>query len=326
MKHIVENRLKENAETDLNINKDKHKVRNLKLTPFIFFITLAIVTGPIFAACRTLSLGVVITSNLSSPPNSRIFQQSEDLVDLRLHPNDTSTPSCAHPMPDEVKECNELEQQILASTLRLKWRFKIKNDDGSGYTLGHGNMGLATIREGRYLVTHNHSNVPLSGLKKGELTTVSVFSADGKPIWVDGPLEAITIAVENPETLVLDFDSYSGEGLFGSRGMASAKFKAWESLPLQSGMEVAQLNWDGVTIHIDWVTIEEVRTENGPPRLKLTNYVIPGASGGGIFWNGNHIANTWSQVTAYDESKGVVLYQHSVAALNSPQVTAQLQN
>jgi hypothetical protein len=227
-------------------------------------------------------------------------------------------------MPDEVQECDELERQILASTVRIEWHLWIKSDDGNGYTRVD-RIGHATIKEGRYLVTHNHSEISQSGLGNSEFDRISVITANGMPVWLKGPLYTITIAVENEETLVLDFGDYGGQGLFALMGVSSAEFKAWDSLPLQPGMEVAQVVWDGAAAHVDWVTIHDVVTHNGTPRLVLDNFVTLGTSGGGVFWHGYHVANTWSQKTVLNADSGAVLRQYSVAALNSSQVTTQIQ-
>jgi hypothetical protein len=90
-------------------------------------------------------------------------------------------------------------------------------------------------------------------------------------------------------------------------------------------MEVAQINWDGVTSHVDWVTIDQIIATGNSPQLELANSVAPGTSGSGDFWNGYHIANTRSQVTAYGENCGVVLREYSPAALNSLQGAGQLE-
>ncbi|MCP5014221.1 MAG: hypothetical protein GY938_02940 [Ketobacter sp.] len=290
----------------------------------MLLIVLTVVIGSTIAGWRTLSSTAATHGSLPGPPKPHASALNGNLENSAPPRISASSPVCAKPVPDKIDKCNELERQVLASTVRLEWRFKIKNDDGQ-YTFVDGSMGLATIKTGRYLVTHNHPSVPLSGLKKGELTTVSVFTANGRPLWIEGSLEAITITEEDPETLILDFGSYGGEGLFGSMGMVSAEFKAWESLSLQPGMEVAQINWDGETTDVDWVTIEKVITEDNLPKLELANSVAPGTSGGGVFWNGYHIANTRSQVTAYGQNSGAVLREYSVAALNSAQVAGQLE-
>ncbi len=233
--------------------------------------------------------------------------------------NDRTLPfSCINPLRGEKWKCAALERQILASTVRLEWRVSTRKDDGSGYD-SVGSIGHATIVAGRYLVTHNHTSiVSLSNPKDGERVVISVYTANGKLIW-EGSLVAITIVVENAETLVLDFGIYRGAEMFTTLGMASAELAAWESLPLQPGMEVAQIDWNGATTHVDWVTIENVITDSGVPRLELANFVMQGASGGGIFWNGYHIANNWYRETMNDVNSGTVMRQYSVTALNSTQ-------
>jgi hypothetical protein len=181
-------------------------------------------------------------------------------------------------------------------------------------------VGHATVKAGRYLVTHNHTHiVSLSDRKDGEIVQLSVSTADGDLIW-EGPLAAISVALEDPETLVLDFGTHKDQGFLTTLGLPSVEFKAWESLSLSPGMEVAQIDWDGATAHVEWVVIEDVVMDNGTPRLELANSVIRGASGGGVFWKGYHIANNWSQATTYDANSGAVTRQYSVVALNSTAV------
>ena len=86
---------------------------------------------------------------------------------------------------------------------------------------------------------------------------------------------------------------------------------------------MAQVVWDGETAYVDWVAIEDVVTERGTSRLELANLVTSGTSGGGVFWNGYHIANTWYQAYVFAEN-GVTISRHfSAAALNSPEVAVQ---
>jgi hypothetical protein len=284
----------------------------------IFLAIFIVAINGTLTSCRTMPLGAVVCSELSKLPNPRAFAKNDDLANGRARP----VPTCAKPRPADVHACQELEQQILASTVRLEWQRWTVNDKDLGYTLLDRSTGHATIKEGRYLVTDNHAGISLSNPKKGTFVTVSIFTADGDPIWQYARLNTITVAELNPETLLLDFGNYGGQGLFTAKGLSSAKFKSWDSLPLQSGLEVAQIGWDGATANVVWVTIDKVIRQGDTPRVELSNFVRPGASGGGVFWNGYHIANTWSQVTVCDKSSGAVLRQHSVAALNSPQVTA----
>ena len=268
--------------------------------------------------CRTVALGAIVCGNLSKLPNPRIFAKNDDLANGRANP----VPTCAKPRPADLRACQEIEQQILASTVRLEWQRWTLSEKNRDYTLLDGTIGYATVKEGRYLVTHNHTGMSLSNPNNGTFVTVSVSTADGDPIWQYARLNTITVTELNRETLLLDFGNYGGRGLFAAKGLPSAKFKSWESLPLQPGLEVAQIGWDEATASVDWVTIDKVIRQGGTPRVELTNFVRPGASGGGVFWKGYHIANTWSQVTVCDSSSGAVVGQHSVAALNSPHVTA----
>lgn len=277
------------------------------------------------AICPTLPVVGVIHRNLPGSPDLRVFHQNDDTANdhaLSIH---ASSLLCADPMPGESRRCEELEQQFLASTVRLEWHLWIMNDDDNRYSNVKRSVGHATIKEGRYLVTHNHPGMLRSDLENGQYITASVFSANGEPIWLEVPLSLLSIVVEEPGTLVIEFGNYVGRGPFVTTGLASADFITWESLPLQPGMEVAQVGWDGATAYIDWVMINEVMIESGSPRIELANFVTPGTSGGGIFWNGYHIANTWYQATELDPKSEVVLRQYSVAALNSPQVTATRQ-
>ena len=126
--------------------------------------------------------------------------------------------------------------------------------------------------------------------------------------------------------LVLDFKEYSGVGFFDSVGVPSAEFKAWDSLSLQPGMEVAQVDWDGSTAAVNWVKINSIRVVEGVPALELASFVAQGASGGGVFWNGYHIANNWSRATELAQNSEAIIRQYSVAALDSltPTLTSQM--
>lgn len=285
----------------------------------VFLITLATVTGCFLAGYPALPVAAGSHGTVPGRDRARASHPNGYLVG----PIDAPNPSCADPMPDEIKECDELEQQILASTVRIEWNLWIKDGDDNGYSRVD-RIAHATVKQGRYLVTHNHSDVLHSDIKNKGFNKVSLFTADGTLIWPKGPLNTITISVEDEETLVLDFGDYGDQGLFELLGVPSAEFRAWESLPLQAGTEVAQIVWDGAAAHVNWVTIDDISTENDTPRLELDSQVTLGASGGGVFWNGYHVANTWYQAAVTDETGEAILRQYSVAALNSPQIAAQL--
>jgi hypothetical protein len=180
--------------------------------------------------------------------------------------------------------------------------------------------------DGRYLVTHNHFSIPLPTLKNVKnngSAAVSMYKANGEIIIMEAPPTVFTVVVEDPETLVLDFGTGdAGQGFFEMLGMPSARFKAWQHLQLRRGMEVAQIDWDGATAHVDWVRVNDLDMVDGTPTLELDSFVTPGASGGGVFWQGYHIANNWATVAVLNEA-GSVMRQYSKTALNSLQVVAQ---
>jgi hypothetical protein len=211
------------------------------------------------------------------------------------------------------------EQKMLASAVRLELRVFEVSEDGEPLASLQSSTGHATVKDGRYLVTHNHYGVSLKSEQAGTTTRVTVFKADEEEIILHQPLTAVEVAFEDPQTLVLDFGVCSGQGVFAQLDVASADFRHWQALPLEAGMEVAQLDWDGDTAHVDWVEIEEVVNKNGVCSLRLSNFVRTGASGGPIFLDGYHIANNWSRATVRDRNEQII-DQHSFAALNSPQV------
>jgi hypothetical protein len=81
-------------------------------------------------------------------------------------------------------------------------------------------------------------------------------------------------------------------------------------------MEVAQVDWDGVTAHVEWVRVTAVYATGDTPQMELDNFVEQGASGGGVFYEGVHVANTWLRQTERTADSGEVLRQYSIAALN----------
>ena len=62
--------------------------------------------------------------------------------------------------------------------------------------------------------------------------------------------------------------------------------------------------------------MQSVNVDEGAPRLVLADGVLPGASGGGIFLQGTHVANNW-QLEEKIGAGGVVIEAISTVALNS---------
>jgi hypothetical protein len=217
-----------------------------------------------------------------------------------------------------------MEQRILAATVRIKWHVEVKDNTGDGTAQTYGGVGHATIKDGRYLVTHNHFGEAMAMLhdpSKGGSTRFSIYKANGETLFhFRAPMTAFTVTPVGEETLVFDF----GESrLFDLWGMASADFKAWPSLSLKPGTEVARVNWNRKTAYVEWTTIEAVIIEDGTPRVTLANSIEVGSSGGGIFWNGYHIANNWYRSTVVNNHTCQV-QPYSVAALNPDQLEASL--
>ena len=228
-----------------------------------------------------------------------------------------STPSCAHPSDEMKADCNAMAQQVLSSTVRLHVRRWQKDESGHKGEYVDGGVGHGTVKDGRYLVTHNHYGVSLTDVDNAELVQVTVKNWRGEMVLKELPLTAVTVVAVDAETLVLDFGQYGEMGLLEMMGVSSAEFQSYEALQLQVGMEVAQVDWDGDTAHVDWVLVEDVNTENGVPQLKLGNGLTKGASGGGVFYNGVHVANNWTTNNSYNQQTGDLLNQYSVAAVNS---------
>lgn len=212
----------------------------------------------------------------------------------------------------------EVEQQILKSTVRIVIQTWVVAPDEKGYVLDD-TLGHATLMGERYLVTHNHFNVPLSIRPQAgdpeAYGKVFLFNTTGEKVY-EGPLSDFVLVKEDVETLVF---AYKEDGLFEKLGFAPAKFVDWSSQPLEPGMEVAQVDWDGITTRVDWVTVQEVNLDNGTPRLVLADGVLPGASGGGIFLQGAHVANNWqlNETVGFD---GSVVEAISTVALNSAEI------
>jgi len=222
---------------------------------------------------------------------------------------------CSHPSIINTRYCREMEDQILNSTVRMLVESWVVKPGEDGYDINY-SMGHATVMEDRYLVTHNHFNIPLNiRPREGDpesYEVVYLFNSSGEPLF-KGPLSDFELVREDVETLVF---AYKEEGLFERLGFSSAAFESWTSLPLEPGLEVAQIDWDGTTTRVDWVTVQSVNVGEGAPRLVLADGVLPGASGGGIFLQGTHVANNW-QLEEKIGAGGVVIEAISTVALNS---------
>lgn len=224
--------------------------------------------------------------------------------------------SCADPAPSIREQCELYEQQILATVVRLE--VLVPSLDDPDLLTGGGGHG--TIKDGRFIVVHNHFSIDLSIFDdeaQRDLASLNLYTANGYMLLRDARPPLFKIVVEDQETLVLDFGTNDeGEGFFDWFKVPSASFKNIHEITIQPGSEVAQVNWDGQLTYIDWVRVQEVIIYDSVPRLVLENSINNGSSGGGVFWNGTHIANNWMRVEIINEG-GAIVFQYSIAAINS---------
>lgn len=233
-------------------------------------------------------------------------------------------PMCASDGGSHSPDCQAMEQRILATTLRIEVRTWIIYVEGKGYqrlsSVGHG-----TVLAGRYLLTHNHFGLPLLELLSddwdGEFATVTLYTAQGELLW-QGPLTTAAVAFDDSETLLLEFRDREGRGLFDSLGLPSADFAAGGAEQIAVGSEVAQINWDEHQAHVQWTKVRAAENEGDTPVIRLASCPIHGASGGGVFLDGAHIANNWSSSRACFETGRDDAQLFSIAALNSAELLA----
>jgi hypothetical protein len=278
--------------------------RNTYAHKGLFFIKVIII---LLTACNSQTQVFTETTTADTAAVETIV--ASDPVAINEVPNAavSAHQRCAAPTPENIALCKAEAAEILATTVRLELR---KAPDAKR-SIGH-----ATIVAGRYLLTHNHFNLSLEEINDNFLGTLTVTNAQGGTILDTAPFEAFDVLVATPEMLIFDFGPYGGLGLFGMLGLSSAKFDPQRVAQIRPGMEVAQIDWDGSTAHVDWVQVKEVREENGLPVLVLDNFVEQGASGGGVFYEGYHLANNWFRSTV-EGVDGSVVEQYSVAALDS---------
>jgi hypothetical protein len=231
------------------------------------------------------------------------------------------TYSCLHPTSYEMRiHCANLEANILAVTVRIEMHAQY---DLQGHTYTKVHPSHATIMAGRYLVTHNHFKFSLTETaasgEEGYLA-ISLRRSDGTLILDQAPLNVFRIVHMDPQTLVLEFLDAQGNGLFSTLGLPSADFTDWHAVHLQPGIELAQIDWNGERAFVDWVQIDLLQLEDTVPQLQVNNFARFGCSGGGVFWNGQHIGNNWARNSEEDPVTEGVTRRYSIVALNSSSV------
>ena len=174
----------------------------------------------------------------------------EPTYNMNNHPST----SCADQSSNRSQECKDIENEILASTVRIEFR----EWQHSNNTLSFIERGTShgTIKDGRYLITHNHFSVPLTQMQKnaeGSCIKVSIYRTNGNVVLQDMPLTAFNIVFEDEQLLIFDFLSYGDQGLFAMLDIPSAQFTTWSDANLQVGAEVAQLsvNNESLTVNVD---------------------------------------------------------------------------
>ena len=228
--------------------------------------------------------------------------------------------SCINPASEvESASCAGIEAQILAATIRIElhtWA------SFGGHTKPITTKSHATIMDGKYLVTHNHYKYSLTeqveayGDVKG-YTGVSLRTTNGRLLIENAPLSSFRIVYEDPATLVFEFLDENDNGLFASNNLASGQFADFYAVPLEADVELAQIDWDGETAHIDWVNIDNLNLTDQVPQLQVNNFPKKGCSGGGVFWNGIHIGNNWAKNIEQDQASDEITRRYSIIALNT---------
>ncbi len=222
---------------------------------------------------------------------------------------------CAEAQEYTRRQCETREAHILASVIRFEIYGPSKDDPTVLiYRVGHG-----TVMNGRYLVVHNHFHVDVGafGGDFAEDIFISLYRADGRVLVRNLHAPVFRVVREEPEIMLWDFGpGESGEGFFESLAVTSASFKGPNQIQPKPGLEVAQVVWDGQSTGVEWVVIDEVNLDGEQSTIMLGNPLNPGASGGGVFWEGHHIANNWMRMQFID-ANGQITRETSLAALNT---------
>lgn len=218
-----------------------------------------------------------------------------------------ATPVC------EKAECREMEEEVLAATVRIQLEVWAIKEDESGFDI-EGDTSHATLVEPSYLVTHNHFDLLEQADSTESSIRVVLFDSNGQ-IMLKAPLTDFIVHELGDQTLVFEMrHSYMADRLVAA-GARFAEISDWRQLRIAPGDVVAQVVWDGESTGIQWTEVEEVVYEEGVPRLVLADGIDPGSSGGGVFRDGVHLANNWKYIR-YKDMFGNYVSATSVAALN----------
>ncbi len=260
-----------------------------------------------------LGIMILVAFNLiaSSPVREVYARENPPVAGGSTLSSATSAASCTAPTPEMIADCRAQAERILAATVRLELIAFTPDGDGQELLTGHG-----TVMAGRYILTHNHYGLTPVEFGNGRLVSLTVYKADGSLALKDVRPASLSVIAVAPEALLLDFGDYGGPGLLGVAGLASAEFAGEAAVTLQPGMELAQIDWDGAVARVVWTRLTAVHMAGGTATVELDSFVERGASGGGVFFNGVHIANNWVRATDRLGETGEIVGRFSLAALN----------
>ena len=240
---------------------------------------------------------------------------------LQVTSNSTPTTDCVALGVGDASHCASLEANILASTVRVVILSRLEVTANGRKTDWHD--GYATVKDGRYLVTHNHFGLPLS-VYDDELTeqwlNFVLFRSDGRYL-MQTHATAISLVGVGQETLIFDFGEVKGIGLLEQLGLRSAEFSTLDQHLLTADTVIGQIDWDGKSAHVNWAAVDSVTTMDGTDVVRLDSCIKLGASGGGVFLEGEHIGNNWTRQRGCVIAPDRPSTHHSTAALNEPALT-----
>lgn len=262
----------------------------------------------IVLAFATLSLAILpVAAAAGQQIDSGRIAAVEVLSALEPTGGRQSPPSM--PLMDSAAMRTAQSERILESTVRLEIHRPSRK------TISH-----ATVAGGRFIITHNHYPVDFSTLKAGldaSQVKITIRKINGDTILNNAPLTVFGIAAEYPEALILDFGEIGDIGFFDYHGVPSAVFRSWDIMPIEPGSDVAQVNWDGTETFVQWTKVSYINPDPETPVVELENSIMLGASGGGVFINGNHIGNNWLKGSNYEHESRDPSLRYSVAAMNT---------
>ncbi|NJN53520.1 MAG: RHS repeat-associated core domain-containing protein [Anaerolineae bacterium] len=229
--------------------------------------------------------------NMSDPTGHKECGGPFDPACYTPSPTSTPTPTSGTPAPvytsapqatpAPIGTPSLLEQQILASTILLEFTYQGADACPIGSILSCQAFSHGTIVDDQTLLSHNHFDE-----FKYSISRITLYDSSGNLIQYNGSVTQRFTEGEQSSTFEFDSSVFSGQ--------TSATFENNISSGVQVGDEVAVIDWDGAnpgSTKVVWANVMSISTYDGVPSLQVDVNVNKGASGGGIFFNGSHIAN-----------------------------------